>query len=91
MATAQDLPGPRSQNAGSARQGVAITPNDGAEMAYITRGIYVGGAGDVTVVFADVAGSVTLKAVPGGTVLPISVRQVMATGTTASNLVALYG
>ncbi len=69
--------------------GVAITTNDSTLFSR-TRAIYVGGTGDVKVTMAGEGASVvTFKAVPVGTVLMISVVQVFATGTTATNLVAL--
>src|SRR2546425_12943181 len=66
----------------------AIAPSDGTPLSEVTRGIYVGTGGDVTVIFAGDTVPVTLVGVPGGSLLPISVRFVQATGTTASNLVA---
>jgi len=57
------------------------------------KALYVGTAGDITLVTAgdlSVAGTpVLFKAVPVGT-LPVQVRRVLATGTTATDLVALY-
>lgn len=56
-----------------------------------TRGLYVGGAGDLTVIMHDdvaAAAGVTLKAVPVGTYLPLNVRRVLATGTTATLIIA---
>ena len=56
----------------------------------MTRAVYVGGTGDITARLADDAGSVTFKAVPVGTTLPIRARQIYATGTGAGQLVGLY-
>ncbi len=72
--------------------GAAVTPSDTVQLSDDTHALYIGGAGDVAVIFAEDATltPVTLKAVPVGTVLPVSVIQVMATGTTATNIVALY-
>jgi hypothetical protein len=51
--------------------------------------IYVGVAGDVTVETA--AGDVeTFTAVPAGTYMPVMVKRVNSTATTATNLVALW-
>jgi hypothetical protein len=74
----------------------AITPSDTDELPMITRAIYVGGAGDIAVILADdtpvgsSGSSITLKAVPVGTVLPMRVRQVWSTNTTATLLIGLY-
>jgi hypothetical protein len=70
----------------SAADAFAITPSDTAPN--VTRGVYVGGAGNVTVV--TLAGStVTFTAVPVGTVVPIQTKLVKATLTTATLLVGL--
>ena len=67
----------------------AVTPSDTTDLANVTRGVYVGGAGDLTVINA--AGvTITFKAVPVGTLLPIRVSRIKATLTTASNLIALW-
>lgn len=70
----------------------AVTPSDSVALPDITRYVYVGGVGDLAVIMADDATQtpVTFKAVPVGTVLPIAVSRVMATNTTATNIVAMY-
>jgi hypothetical protein len=68
----------------------SITPNDSADLAQFTRLVYVGGTGDVTVNMAGSGTTILFKAVPVGTVLPIRVSRVLSTGTTATNLVALW-
>lgn len=76
-----------NQDATKYNSGAAVTTDDTA-LIPVTRGIYVGGAGDVKVQFAD-GTTATLKAVPLG-LYPLQVQQVFATGTTATNIVALY-
>ncbi len=73
---------------GVAVGGAAVTPSDAADLAFTARSLYVGGAGDVKV---DTANGDTLvfSAVPAGTVLPVAVKKVYATGTTATAIVAL--
>ena len=67
----------------------AVTGNDSTDLTNATRGLYVGGAGDVKV--TTIGGStVTFAAVPGGSVLPVRVARVFATGTTATNMIGLY-
>lgn len=65
----------------------AVTPSDAAKVRP-TVGLYVGGAGDVAVVFVS-GDTATFSAVPAGTVLPVEVVQVKATGTTATLILAL--
>lgn len=69
-----------------------ITPSDTVSFAQgPCAGLYVGVTGDVTVLANSEAGQATvlLKAMPVGT-HPIGCLRVNATGTTATNLVALY-
>ena len=73
-----------------ARRGEAVTPHDSTDLAYATRGLYVGVGGDITVVFvADVATAVLLTDVPSGVILPICITRVNSTATTATNMVGL--
>lgn len=73
----------------SYRGGVAVTPDDTTLLAP-TRGLYIGGTGDVTVDFADGTTDVLLTAPILGTIHPISVIRVKSTGTTATAIVAIY-
>lgn len=68
----------------------AITPNDGADLTEATRAIYVGVSGNLYVDMVGVGTNVAFSGVVAGTVLPLRVTRVYATGTTASGLVALY-
>ena len=70
-----------------ARYAVAVTPSD-ATVLQTTKAIYIGGAGNVAVTMAG-GGNVTFIAPPVGTILPIAVTKVLATGTTATSIVAL--
>lgn len=74
-------------NAGPANGLLTITPSDSADVgAYKVRQIYVGTAGDVTVMQGGVA--VQFKNVPAGSLLgPFMVDKVLATGTSADHLV----
>lgn len=67
----------------------AVTPSDSAYLTFLTRGLYVGVAGDVSVEMYKTGSAVVFKAVPAGTVLPIRITRVNATLTTATNMVAL--
>lgn len=74
--------------AGPASHGFSVTPSDSALLSETTRGIYVGTGGDIAALMLSGA-SVTFPAVPAGSVLPVRLTKIMATGTTASNIVAL--
>lgn len=73
-----------------ARRAVAIAPSDTAEFDPEPQGLYVGGAGDLSMLGPDDTGPVLWKGVPAGTVLPFRTRKLRATGTTATNILALY-
>ena len=66
----------------------AVTQSDSTVLA-LTRALFVGVAGNVAVVVGAGSAAVTFVGVPAGTIIPIRVRKVMATGTTASSIVAL--
>lgn len=68
--------------------GFAVTPNDSAELSEVTRAIYVGSAGDVAITMSSNA-TIIMENIPAGTLLPVRVRKVSATGTTASALIGL--
>ena len=72
----------------TAQLAAVVTPSDSGAISD-TFGIYVGGPGNLKVDMVD-GGTVTFVGVVAGTILPIQVRRVYATGTTASNLIALY-
>lgn len=74
----------------TAHNGVAVTPSDSTPLPAGVRALWVGGAGDVAVVFVQGTAAVTLKAVDAGECLPVQVTKVMLTNTTATDIVALY-
>lgn len=65
----------------------AVTPDDDNDLAAPCRALYIGGAGDVKVTTLK-GTTLTLAGVSG--VLPLGVQRVHSTGTTATNIVALY-
>lgn len=67
----------------------AITPDDTADLALVTKAIYVGEAGDVVLRSAQGDADVTFRNVPEGYILDVRVLAVRATGTTAGSLVGL--
>lgn len=72
-----------------ARRAAAVTPHDSTMLSYVTRGIYVGGAGNVAVLTAG-GDTVVFTAVPAGTLLPLRVNRVNSTNTTATAIVAIW-
>lgn len=77
----------------------AVTPSDSTDLtlsgATITAGtnngpaLYIGGAGDVKVTMYG-GQTVTFVGVPAGSFLPIQVKRVWSTGTTATSILALW-
>ncbi|MCF3934197.1 hypothetical protein L1787_12345 [Acuticoccus sp. M5D2P5] len=65
-----------------------VTPSDGTDLATVARGLFVGGAGNVNVVTLG-GTTVMFPGVAAGTILPCGVTRVLATDTTATNIVAL--
>lgn len=73
-----------------ALHGAAITKHDTDNIATgLTRAVYVGGAGAMTVVWMDNT-TTTITGIAAGTILPIRIKRVNSTGTDATNMVALY-
>lgn len=70
---------------------VDISATD-ANLTGITRGIYIGLAGDLKVIFANDAdgAAVTLTGLAAGVWHPMQIRTVVKTGTTATAIVAGY-
>lgn len=76
---------------------VAVTPHNTNPIVAVgddgkskcTRGLYIGGAGNVAVI-TRAGQTVTLSAMAVGVVHPIQVSHVKSTNTTATNIVALF-
>lgn len=77
-----DAPNLPPQNA------AAVTTSDTNDLSYVSKSLYIGVSGDVTVITA-VGQTVTLKSVPVG-MQQIRVSRVKATGTTATDIVAWW-
>lgn len=73
----------------SASHAAAVTPSDVTVFDSPTRGVYVGGAGDIAVT-TESGGVVTFVSVVAGSILPIRCTKVMSTNTTATAIVALF-
>ncbi len=72
-----------------ASNAAAVTPSDSVALTFASKRLWVGGAGNVTLITVGGA-TVTYTAVPAGTYLNVRANQVKATGTTATNIVAEY-
>lgn len=71
-----------------ARDASTVTPSDTTVLGGV-RGLYVGGAGNINL---KTEGGTTLvfSSVGAGSIIPIRAVQVLATSTTATNIVAFY-
>lgn len=83
------MPAPTTPSSGVMPSGDADTVTPGTQLGGFSRALYVGGAGNVVVTMRG-GGNVTFFSVPAGSILPISTRLVVASGTTATNIIALY-
>lgn len=72
-----------------AANAAAVTPHDTNELTDVTTRLFIGGAGNLKVTMMSGV-DVTLTGVLAGSILPLRVRRVYATGTTATNIVALW-
>ena len=75
-----------------ADEALAVTPSDSVDLVGVPpqgAKLYIGTTGDVTVNMNRTGTDITFKAVPVGW-MPILVRRVYTTGTTASNIVAAW-
>lgn len=71
----------------------AVTPSNSVSFTYLTRGLYIGVGGDVSVNALNESGvlaTCVFVGVAAGTVLPITCDRVNDTGTTATSIVALW-
>ena len=77
--------------AGPARRAAVATPSDTVDLTTYAKALYVGAAGNVRVltVGAEDGDAVTFANHPVGW-LPVQVRRVLATGTTATQIVAAF-
>jgi len=73
-----------------ARNGFSVVPDDGTDLTVNCRSLFIGGAGDVSAILVGDSSPVTFKNIPLGSILPISVKRVAATLTTATDIVGLY-
>lgn len=77
-----------------ATNAAAVTPSDTADLATVSRGIFIGTGGNLAITLkgnmaADTAGKV-FKNVPSGTFFPFRVSRVWSTNTTAADIVVVW-
>lgn len=77
-----------NRDAGQGDDLINITPDDSNDLI-ATCSLFVGSGGDVKIDGAS-SGTVVLTNIPDGAFLPIQVKKVYATGTTAGNIVGVY-
>ena len=65
----------------------AIQPSDSDPLPFVTKAIYVGTGGAVTLRGVAAQADVTYKNVAGGSYLEVRASHVRATGTTAADLI----
>lgn len=75
---------------GPCAQAYAVTPSDTVALPSLTRVVWVGSSGDVAFQPAGSVDPVTLRSVLAGTQLPICASLILATGTTAGDIIALW-
>jgi hypothetical protein len=90
MAASDNFAGWQQSLDAPARAGEAVTPSDTTPLTRVSRGLYVGGAGNVAALMADGDTPLVFTAVPAGSILPICCRRINSTNTTATTMVALY-
>lgn len=84
-----NYPSTQSHDPAPAEYYVPVTPSDSVVLTAGTcRALYIGTQGDVTVISPVTNAVVTFSAAIG--LLPIRTNQVKLTGTSATNIVALY-
>lgn len=75
-----------------ARRVAVVVPSDSIDLPDTPKGLYVGTGGDITLIAVGAptgAAGVLFRNIPSGSLLPVRTRRVTATGTTASDIVAL--
>jgi hypothetical protein len=67
----------------------AVTPDNSNDLDFVTLAIYVGSAGSLALNLPD-GTPVTFAAVPAGTTIPIRAGRVLAAGTSAGGIIAMW-
>lgn len=67
----------------------SIIPTDGQDLTQATKAIYIGQGGDVRLLPLRGADAVTFVNVASGSVLDVRARRILASGTTAADMIGL--
>lgn len=65
-----------------------IVPSDTVDLPFVTKALYVGVTGDVVMIMAGDTVAVTRRNMAAGVAHVMQVRRILATGTTATFLLA---
>lgn len=77
----------------SAGHAAELVPDDALDLETIPKALYLGTGGDLVVIGEDApadAAGVTFRNLPDGALLALRARRVLATGTTAGDILGLY-
>jgi hypothetical protein len=75
-----------------ARLADLVVTSDNVDLTDIPKALYVGVGGDIAMIGVGASSlslGVTWKNVPSGAILPFRPRRILATGTTATNILAI--
>lgn len=75
---------------GPLRNGADVTPNDSVDLTFVTRQIFIGGAGNMVVDLAGNGATITFNGLQAGQTLDIAAKRIRATNTTATLIRALW-
>ena len=84
---------PDSDVSSACRRWDVIAPSDTVDLVRLPKAIYVGGAGDIKMIGVDAAANATgvvWVGVPAASMLPVRPRRILATGTSATNLLGCF-
>lgn len=75
----------------SAEKSFSVSPHDDNDLAVVTRGLWIGGAGDVSLILLGDTDPQLFEGVQAGSLLPFRVKRVRATGTTVTaGIIGVY-
>jgi hypothetical protein len=66
----------------------SVVPSDSVNLAFPCRGVYIGGTGNLSLISPN-GETVTLVGLIGGQIYPFAATRIRATGTTATDILAL--